>query len=223
MARSGSLERFVAVDVSEELLVTSSKSIHRTFGIAVTALVADFSAHLALLPTTGRRLITFMGGTIGNFDPVMRRSFMQQLRKSIEPDDVFLLGTDLLKNHDRLLAAYNDSKGITAEFNLNVLRAINSTFDANFDMDAFTHVAFFDESNHWIEMRLRSLKSQQVVVPGLGIEFELADGEDIRTEISTKFSPTDIEIEFHASDFRVVREFRDPAGDFQVTLARPVE
>lgn len=222
MARSGSLERFVAVDVSEELLVTSSESIHHTYGIAVTALVADFSAHLALLPTAGRRLITFMGGTIGNFDPAMRRSFMKQLRESVEPDDVFLLGIDLLKDRNRLLAAYNDAEGVTAEFNLNVLLAINSAFGANFDIGAFAHVAFFDESNHWIEMRLRSQKSQQVVVPGLGIEFKLAEGEEIRTEISTKFSPTDIETELRASGFRVVREFRDPAGDFQVTLARPV-
>jgi L-histidine N-alpha-methyltransferase len=220
MAHSGSLRHFIAVDVSEEMLVTSSKSIHRTYGIAVTALVADFSAHLALLPKGGRRLFAFMGGTIGNFDPAMRRTFLEQLRDSMEPDDAFLVGTDLLKDRARLVAAYDDSLGITAAFNLNALVAINAAFDANFDVDAFTHVALFDETNHWIEMRVRSLKSQHVVVPGLGIEFDLAQGEDIRTEISTKFSPRDIEEEFTASGFRVIQEFCDSANDFQVTLIR---
>jgi L-histidine Nalpha-methyltransferase len=220
MARAETLEHFVAVDVSEEMLVTSSKAIQSTFGIAVTALVADFSAHLAQLPQSGRRLITLMGGTIGNFEPATRKSFFGQLRGSMGPDDALLVGADLVKDRARLVAAYNDSSGVTAEFNRNALLAINDAFDANFDAEAFEHVAFFDETNHWIEMRLRSLRAQHVIVGGLDIAFDLKQGEDIRTEISTKFTPSEIETEFADAGFRVVRAFRDPADDFQLTLAR---
>ena len=220
MARAKTLQHFIAVDVSEEMLVTSSKAIQSTFGIAVTALVADFSAHLALLPRSGRRLITLMGGTIGNFEPATRRSFFEQLRESMGPEDALLVGADLVKDRARLVAAYDDPSGVTAEFNRNALRAINDAFDANFDAEAFEHVAFFDETNHWIEMRLRSLRAQHVVVGGLDLEFDLAPGEEIRTEISTKFTPREIEAEYADAGFHVVREFRDPANDFQLTLAR---
>jgi len=220
MARAESLAHFVAVDVSEEMLVTSSKAIQSSFGIAVTALVADFSAHLPLLPTSGRRLITLMGGTIGNFEPAMRRSFFDQLRGLMGANDALLVGADLVKDRTRLVAAYNDSSGVTAEFNRNALRAINEAFDANFDADAFEHVALFDETHHWIEMRLRSVRAQHVVVGGLDLSFDLVRGEDIRTEISTKFTSSEIEADFADSGFRVVREFRDPANDFQLTLAR---
>jgi L-histidine Nalpha-methyltransferase len=220
MARAKTLQHFIAVDVSEEMLVTSSKAIQSTFGIAVTALVADFSAHLALLPRSGRRLITLMGGTIGNFEPATRRSFFEQLRESMGPEDALLVGADLVKDRARLVAAYDDPSGVTAEFNRNALRAINDAFDANFDAEAFEHVAFFDETNHWIEMRLRSLRAQHVVVGGLDLEFDLAPGEEIRTEISTKFTPREIEAEYVDAGFHVVREFRDPANDFQLTLAR---
>jgi L-histidine Nalpha-methyltransferase len=220
MARAESLAHFVAVDVSEEMLVTSSKAIQSSFGIAVTALVADFSAHLPLLPTSGRRLITLMGGTIGNFEPAMRRSFFDQLRGLMGADDALLVGADLVKDRTRLVAAYDDSSGVTAEFNRNALRAINEAFDANFDADAFEHVALFDETHHWIEMRLRSVRAQHVVVGGLDLSFDLVRGEDIRTEISTKFTSSEIEADFADSGFRVVREFRDPANDFQLTLAR---
>jgi L-histidine Nalpha-methyltransferase len=221
MARAKSLAHFVAVDVSEEMLVTSSKAIQSTFGIAVTALVADFSAHLPLLPTSGRRLITLMGGTIGNFEPAARQAFFAQLRGLMGPDDALLVGADLVKDRKRLVAAYDDSRGVTAQFNRNALVAINDAFDANFDADAFEHVALFDETHHWIEMRLRSLRAQHVVVRGLDITLDLAQGEDIRTEVSTKFTPGEIEAEFVDAGFRVVGEFRDPADDFQLTLARP--
>jgi L-histidine N-alpha-methyltransferase len=220
MARSQSLAHFVAVDVSEEMLVTSSRAIQSSFGIAVTALVADFSAHLPLLPTSGRRLITLMGGTIGNFEPAARRLFFEQLRALMGPEDALLVGADLLKDRARLVAAYDDSRGVTAEFNRNALLAINDAFDANFDAAAFEHIALFDETHHWIEMRLRSQRPQHVEVVGLDIAFDLAVGEDIRTEISTKFSSPEIEVEFANAGFRVVREFRDRAGDFQLTLAR---
>jgi L-histidine Nalpha-methyltransferase len=220
MARSKSLQHFVAVDVSEEMLVTSTKAIQSSFGIPVTAVVADFSTHLTLLPRSGRRLITLMGGTIGNFEPATRRSFLEQLGESMGPDDALLVGADLVKDRTRLVAAYNDSKGVTAEFNRNALLAINDAFDADFDAAAFEHVALFDEAHHWIEMRLRSLRSQHVLVGGLGISFDLAQGEEIRTEISTKFTPSEIEADFAEVGFRVVREFRDPADDFQLTLAR---
>jgi L-histidine N-alpha-methyltransferase len=150
----------------------------------------------------------------------MRRAFFAQVRDAMGPEDALLVGADLVKDRARLVAAYNDTQGVTAEFNRNALVAINDAYGANFDADAFEHVAFFDETHHWIEMRLRSLRPQRVVVKGLHLTFDLAQGEDIRTEISTKFSPSEIEAEFADVGFRVVREFRDHADDFQLTLAR---
>jgi len=220
MVRAGSLARFVALDVSEEVLVSSAASIADEYGVEVTAVVGDFHAHLPQLPKQGHRLIAFLGGTIGNFDPASRRSFLAELAGAMTPDDALLLGTDLVKDRARLVAAYDDSAGVTAAFDRNVLAVINTEFGANFDLSRFEHVARFDEEHSWIEMRLRSLGAQAVDVPALGLSLDFADGEEILTEISTKFRHEVIDGELSAAGYGVEEVYTDPDGDFRVTLAR---
>jgi L-histidine N-alpha-methyltransferase len=220
MVRANTLARFVALDVSEEVLVSSAASIADEYGVEVTAVVGDFHAHLPLLPKKGRRLIAFLGGTIGNFDPASRRSFLADLADAMTPADALLLGTDLVKDRARLVAAYDDAAGVTAAFDRNVLAVINTEFGANFDLDRFEHVACFDEERSWIEMRLRSVGAQRVDVPALGLTIEFADGEEILTEISTKFRHEVIDGELSAAGFGVEEVYTDPGGDFRVTLAR---
>lgn len=220
MVRAGSLQRFVALDVSEEVLVSSAASIAEEYGVEVTAVVGDFHAHLPLLPKEGRRLVAFLGGTIGNFDPASRRTFLAELAAAMTTDDALLLGTDLVKDRKRLVAAYDDAAGVTAAFNRNVLAVINHEFGANFDLERFEHVALFDEANSWIEMRLRSLGTQRVTVPALGMSIVFADGEEIRTEISTKFRHEVIDAELSSAGFGIEEVYTDPDGDFRVSLAR---
>jgi L-histidine N-alpha-methyltransferase len=221
MKRQLLLERYVALDVSEEILITSTAAIAEEYGIDVTAVVADFHAHLGELPRTGRRLFAFLGGTIGNFEPEARLGFLSALAGSMRAEDAFLLGTDLVKDRGRLVAAYDDAAGVTAAFDLNVLAVINTEFGANFDLDAFTHRALFDEENSWIEMRLRSTADQRVEIPSLGLVVELAEGEEIRTEISAKFRHESLDDELEAAGLSIEGVFTDPAGDFRLTLARP--
>jgi dimethylhistidine N-methyltransferase len=221
MARTHSLRRFVALDVCEPILVASSEAIAREYDIDVTAVVADFHAHLGLLPQDGRRLIAFLGGTIGNFEREQRMDFLSDLAQSMRVDDALLLGTDLVKERRRLVAAYDDSAGVTAAFNLNVLAVINAEFGADFDLTHFSHVALFDEEHSWIEMRLRSVCDQRVTIAALDMTLDLAAGEEIRTEISTKFQNDVLDGELVAAGFSIDGVFTDPDGDFRVTLARP--
>ena len=220
MGRAGRLRHFVALDVSEEILLDSAKAVHSDYGVDVTALVADFGSHLHLLPGDHDRLFAFLGGTIGNFDPPARRRFYADLGAVMAPSDYLLLGTDLVKDVDRLVAAYDDAAGVTARFNLNVLAVINAEFGADFDLDAFSHVALFDADNSWIEMRLRSLREQRTSVPGLGMDVALSEGEEIRTEISTKFVPSALDEELVEAGFAIAGAFTDPGGDFRLTLVQ---
>ena len=220
MVRASRLHHFVALDVSEEILVESARAVQIDYGVDVTAFVADFQSHLHLLPGAGDRLFAFLGGTIGNFDPKMRQQFYGDLGEVMADSDYLLLGTDLVKDRDRLVAAYDDAAGVTARFNRNVLSVINNEFGANFDLGAFAHVALFDIDNSWIEMRLRSLVDQHARIPGLDLEVAFARGEEIRTEISTKFRATELDAELAGAGFDVVAAFTDPAGDFRLTLVR---
>ena len=150
--------------------------------------VGDFGRDLGRVPDGDRRLFAFLGGTIGNLYPPSGRRSWRALRELMGPGDRLLIGTDLVKDRGVLEAAYNDSAGVTAEFNRNVLRVVNAGLDADFDPEAFEHVAFFDEANSWIEMRLRANGAQQVRIEGADLEVTFADGEEIRTEISAKFT-----------------------------------
>jgi L-histidine N-alpha-methyltransferase len=157
MARTGELQRYVPFDVSEAALREAAQTIVSRYpGIGVDAIVGDFDAHLLEIPRHGRRLLAFLGGTIGNYTPVDRTPLLHTISTLLRAGETFLLGVDLVKDPQRLVRAYDDSSGVTAAFNLNVLAVINRELDADFDLDDFIHVALWDEHNEWIEMRHRA-------------------------------------------------------------------
>jgi L-histidine Nalpha-methyltransferase len=217
---TGQLQRFVPVDVSESTLRQAALDIAVGYpGVQVDALVGDFTLHLGHLPAGGRRLVAFLGGTIGNFYVEERAAFLGALADSLEPGDFLLLGTDLVKSADRLIAAYDDSHGVTAEFVLNALRVLNRELDADFDIDAFSYVPFWDPHMERMDMRVRAEVPQHVTIPGAGLELDLAPGEEIRVEISAKFRPESVRAELEAAGFSVAEVFTDPARDYALTLA----
>ena len=220
MAAGGRLRRFVPFDVSEEVLRLAADDITKTYGIEVTAVVGDFHRHLGEIPRSGRRLVAFLGSTIGNLTPAERSRFLTDLDESMVFHDRLLLGTDLVKDRRRLLAAYDDDAGVTAEFNRNVLLVLNHELGAHFDPSAFEHVALWDEEHRWIEMRLRSRSDQIIEIEQLGLHVAFEAGEDLRTEISAKLTAGQVERELGEAGFVVERSWTDPAGDFLLTLAR---
>jgi L-histidine N-alpha-methyltransferase len=161
----------------------------------------------------------FLGGTIGNFPPGSRRRFLRGLAKAMGPDDRLLLGTDLVKDPAVIEAAYDDSQGVTAAFNRNVLTVMNRELAADFAVERFTHVAFFDRDEEWIEMRLRSDVDQRVTIAELDLSLDFAAGEEVRTEISAKFRKEKVENELASAGLRLDRWMTDPAGDFALSLA----
>lgn len=222
MTAAGFLRRFAAFDVSEETLRGSALRIAEEYpGVEVTAVVGDFERHLAELPSGGRRLIAFLGSSIGNFPPGERAAFLSDLRRGMVPGDAFLLGIDLVKDPARLEAAYNDSAGVTAEFNRNVLTVVNRELGADFRPERFDHVARYDAENEWIEMLLRSRAPQQVTVSELDLEVRFARGEELRTEISAKFRPDRVEDELAEAGLDVRHLWTDPRGDFALALSVP--
>ena len=221
LAATGQLRRFVPFDVAEPTLRVAADAIATAYpGVEVTGVVGDFRRHLPAIPTDGRRLFAFLGGTIGNLAPAERHSFLTSLAATMRPGDSLLLGTDLVKDPARLVAAYDDAAGVTAAFDRNVLRVLNDRLGADFDPERFEHVAVWDDDNEWIEMRLRSVGEQLVSVPGLGLMLRFADGEEVRTEISAKFRRRRVRHELRAVGLRPRRWWTDPAGDFALSLAQ---
>ena len=219
--RTGRLRRFVPVDVSDATLRQAAVELSERYpSITVEALVGDFTLHLGHLPRGDRRLVAFLGGTIGNFYVEERAAFLGALADSLEPGDWFLLGTALVKSSDRLIAAYDDSRGVTAAFVTNCLHVLNRELGADFDVAAFSYVPFWDPRMERMDLRLRADMPQRVRVPGADLEFDLAHGEEIRVEISTKFRPERIRDELGAAGFTVERTWTDEDGDFALTLAR---
>jgi L-histidine Nalpha-methyltransferase len=221
MAAAGTLRRFAPVDVSEEVLREAAADVAASYGIEVHAVVGDFSRHLGEVPREGRRMVAFLGSTIGNLVPEERARFLGALRATLGPGDSFLLGTDLVKDRARLLAAYDDAAGVTARFNRNVLDVLNRELGGDFAPEAFDHVARWDEERRWIEMRLRARREQAVTLAAVERTVHFARGEDVRTEVSAKFTPEQVEEELAAAGLRAERCWTDPAGDFLLTLARP--
>jgi L-histidine Nalpha-methyltransferase len=219
---AGVLCRFVPFDVSEETLRASASAVADEYaGIEVHAVVGDFLRHLGTIPDGGStRLVAFLGSSIGNLGPKERERFLAALAALLKPGEWFLCGYDLVKDARRLVAAYDDSAGVTADFNRNVLRVLNRELGAEFDPEAFEHVAVFDAANEWIEMRLRAARPQTVHIRELGLDVELHEGEEIRTEISAKFRRERVEAELAAADFELARWWTDSAGDFALALAR---
>jgi L-histidine N-alpha-methyltransferase len=220
---AGTLRRFVPVDVSETSVRECARQLVAEYpSLAVHGLVGDFERHLGHLPEPcGPRIIAFLGGTIGNFPPGSRRRFLRTIAKQLGPDGYLLLGTDLVKDAQRLEAAYDDSAGVTAEFNLNVLRVMNRELGCDFDLDGFDHVAFWDAEREWIEMRLRSRRRQTVRFPDLDLTIHFAAREELRTEISAKFTRQRVTGDFAAAGLDLVDWHTDPDGLFALSLARP--
>jgi L-histidine N-alpha-methyltransferase len=220
--RRGALRRFVPFDVDEATLRSAAAAVAAEYpGVAVHPVVGDFERHLGLLPAGGRRMIAFLGSTIGNLTPEQRAVFLAGIVAQLEPGDTFLLGTDLVKDVGRLEAAYDDSAGVTAAFNRNVLHRLNRELDADFVPDRFEHVALFDTEREWIEMRLRSSVGQVVTVGGLGLTVRFAAGEEMRTEISAKFRVDGLTGELTVAGLRLLELWTDPAGDFALSLSTP--
>lgn len=220
LVRTGELRQFTPFDVSEPTLRDAARALVASYpSLEIRALVGDFETQLSLVPRGTKKLVAFFGGTIGNFQPMARAKFLNQLFSQLEPGDALLLGTDLVKDVKRLEAAYNDSAGVTVEFNRNVLRVLNRELAANFDPSSFAHVARFDARNEWIEMWLRSDRQQRIDVAALGMWVEFAAGEEMRTEISAKFRREGVSSELAKAGFRMTQWWTDAGGDYALSLS----
>jgi L-histidine Nalpha-methyltransferase len=222
----GTLRRFVPVDVSESALIAAAERVTATYpGLAVHAVVSDFEEHLGLKEarrdSASPRLVIFLGGTIGNLVPAQRAGFLASLRAELDAGDSLLLGTDLVKDPATLVAAYDDAAGVTAAFNKNVLSVINYELGADFDLDAFAHVAIWDSSAEWIEMRLRSLADQTVKISALDLAVPFDEGEEMRTEVSAKFRADGVRAELAAAGFEMRAWWTDARGRFGLSLSVP--
>lgn len=223
MAATGTLAHYVPFDVDPAVLKDASAAVAERFpDLEIEPVVGDFEHHLGLLPRPPKRLVAFLGSTIGNLDPAARTTFLHDVRGTLVDGDSLLLGTDLVKDTGRLVAAYDDSAGVTALFNKNVLSVINRDLGGRFDPDAFDHVARWIPEEQRIEMRLRSSREQLVRVDGLDLEVHFERGEEMRTEISSKFTRQRVESELAAAGLELTHWWTDPAGDFAMSLSRPV-
>ncbi len=223
MDRAGTLERYVPVDVSEQVVREAAAELVDEFdGLHVHGVIGDFERHLLRVPDGARapRLVALLGGTIGNFLPGSRRRFLRELAALLGPHDRLLLGTDLVKDSAVIEAAYDDSQGVTAEFNRNILHVLNRELGADFAPEAFEHIAFFDRRHEWVEMRLRARRPCSVLIAGLGLRVEFAPGEELRTEISAKFTRGRVEADLTAAGLELDGWFSDPDELFALSLAR---
>ena len=221
--RAGTLRRYVPQDVSASALRLAMDALAAEYpDLALHGVVGDFTTHLDRLPRGDRRMVAFLGGTIGNLLPPERTAFLTQLRSVLQPGEHLLLGTGLVVEEDVMVAAYDDAAGVTAEFNRNVLHVLNRELGADFDVDAFAHHALWDRAHEWIEMRLRAERAMTVQLAGLGLTVEFAAGEEMRTEISTKFRPGGVRGWLEATGFEVTRSWTDPDDRFALTLATAV-
>ncbi|MDG4772437.1 L-histidine N(alpha)-methyltransferase [Solwaraspora sp. WMMD792] len=221
LRRQGSLDLFVPLDVSEAALRDAATAIDRDYpGLPVHAVVGDFTRHLDRIPAGDDRLVAFLGGTIGNLVPDERAEFLAALRGVLGAGGWLLLGTDLVKDPATLVAAYDDSQGVTGEFNRNVLRVLNQQLGADFDPAAFRHVALWDPDREWIEMRLRADRDMRVYVADLDLPVSFTAGEEIRTEVSAKFRRAGVSAELAAAGFELTHWWTDPAGRFAISLSR---
>jgi L-histidine N-alpha-methyltransferase len=220
MQDGGSLRRFIPFDVDASVLSAAGAAIGAEYpGVEIDAVCGDFEEHLGKIPAVGRRLVIFLGSTIGNLTPGPRAKFLSTLADTLAPGDTLLLGTDLVKDTDRLVRAYDDSAGVTAKFNRNVLSVVNRELDADFDPDAFAHVAKWNVDEERIEMWLRTDTSQKVRIADLNMTVDFAAGEEMLTEVSSKFRPEGVATELAAAGLRLTHWWTDEAGDFGLSLS----
>jgi L-histidine Nalpha-methyltransferase len=221
---AGTLERYVPVDVTESMVRDCAARLTEEYPrLRVHGVIGDFERHLEHVPApVGPRIVAFLGGTIGNFPPGSRRRVLRKIRRLLGPDDHLLMGADLVKDPQMLEAAYDDAEGVTAEFNRNVLRVLNRELDAGFDPEDFEHVALFDRDHEWIEMRLRARRAHTTLVRALDLPVRFEAGEEMRTEISAKFTPERLQADLAAAGMQLVRWLTDPEELFALTLSRPL-
>ena len=220
LGRHGDLKRFIPFDVSEATLRAAGAAIREEYPeVAVHAVVGDFDQHLDMIPRGGRRLVAFLGSTIGNLGPEDRQIFLRRLSSTFGPDDRLLLGADLVKPVERLEAAYNDAAGVTARFTHNLLTVLNRELQADFDLDAFVHDARWDPEQEWIRIGLRSTEAQTVTLRAIDLTIQFADGELLRTEVSSKFRREGLSSELSAAGFRLSDWWDD--GDVALVMAAP--
>ena len=218
---AGCLRTYAPVDISEEITRQTAEQVAAEYeGIEVRGHVCDYELDLERVPVAGPRVIAFLGGTIGNFQPAQRASFLRRVANLLGPEDRFLLGTDLVKDRETLEAAYDDAKGVTSEFNKNVLAVLNERLGADFDLDVFEHVARWDEENLWVDIRLRSLSNQVVNFSELKMLVPFRAGEEMRTEISTKFMRPGLEGIYAEAGLELTDWWTDPEGLYALSLAR---
>jgi L-histidine N-alpha-methyltransferase len=222
MAEHGTLRRYLPVDVTDEMILRTAEELVEEYpGLHVHGTVGDFERHLGEFPAPeGPRLVVFLGGTIGNFAPASRRRFLKAVARMMNPEDTLLLGTDLVKAPAVIEAAYNDSLGVTAEFNRNVLHVLNTELDADFDPEGFDHVAFFNTEQQWIEMRLRAREAHTVRVGALALDVQFEAGEEIRTEISAKFTRERLAADLASAGLELQKLYTDDEERFAVSLSR---
>jgi L-histidine N-alpha-methyltransferase len=225
MREAGCLQTYVPVDISAEITHETAESLVDEYpGLEIHGLVCDFEHHLERIPDrSGGRLIAFLGGTIGNLYPGARREFLARIAAMLGPGDGLLLGTDLVKERARLEAAYDDAGGVTAEFNKNVLLVLNRELGADFDPAAFQHVARYDAEEARMDIRLRSLRDQRVRLDGLDLDVAFAAGEEMRTEISSKFTRDGLDHIYREAGLALTGWFTDPAGDYALSVAQVVD
>ncbi|MGC8463793.1 MAG: L-histidine N(alpha)-methyltransferase [Acidimicrobiales bacterium] len=222
MATTGRLACYVPFDVSATTIRRAADQLACEYlGLEVHAVAGDFHRHLDHIPDGGDRLFAFLGGTIGNLDPDQRRAFLTDLGDVLGAGDRLLLGTDLVKDRSRLLAAYDDAAGVTAEFNRNVLHVLNRELGADFVPEAFTHAPRWNEDDHRIEMWLRAEGAQRVHIGSLDLDVTFADGEELLTEISTKFTADGLADELASCGFQPEAQWLADDGSFLLTLSRP--
>jgi L-histidine N-alpha-methyltransferase len=218
---SGTLHQFVPLDVSETALREAVAAIAHDYpGVSVHGVVGDFTEHLSRMPGEVPRVVAFLGGTIGNLFPTERATFFGEVRELLEPGEWLLLGTDLVKDPDVLVRAYDDREGVTAEFNRNVLRVLNRELTADFSLDDFEHRAVWDADQEWVEMRLRARRALTATIKDLGLSVHFAEGEEIRTEISAKFRRDGVQAELTAAGFDLDSWWTDRQQRFALSLAR---
>jgi L-histidine Nalpha-methyltransferase len=218
------MRRYVPLDVSESVVEAAAVALVDDYpGMAVHGVVGDFERHLEHVPASAGtpRLVALLGGTIGNFPPGTRRSVLAKISGLLGEGDRLALGCDLLKDPRVIEAAYNDSAGVTAEFNRNMLHVLNRELNADFLPESFDHVAFFDRQHEWVEMRLRATRPCSVLIADLDLRVEFAAGEELRTEISAKFTPARVSADLQAAGLELERWFTDDEGLFGLALARP--
>lgn len=217
---SGSLRRFIPFDVDAGMLESAAAALQNEYpGVEIQAVCGDFEEHLAKIPGGGRRLFAFLGSTIGNLTERPRAQFLTALADVMRPGDSLLLGTDLVKDTSRLVSAYDDRAGVTAEFNRNVLAVVNRELDADFRIEDFSHVARWNPDHERIEMWLRTVGSQRVHIGALDMTVDFTAGEEMLTEVSCKFRPDTVAAELADAGLRRAHWWTDEAGDFGLSLA----